>query len=568
MKCRLKNSFTQKINKMKNRNNNLILVLLLLSSISLSAQIVCDSFKTIHVADPPVYTPPESDPALNPDLISGPDDPIGQYKSIYWIHGMIGQTESQSDPNLGRSSWVNAASYVDNNYYTKSYRANYGSYQTNWENSYGALRSQIDGSWESPYLDYVNVVKPPMKDQVTLHDKGFAIAHSFGSVNIRAATTGEKLDAINGVVTYTGCHGGSPLSALVAPAYTGVETDEWLDFKNTVGKFAADIGGPPVAEKAQSIFILRLAESIGVLNTQEVISGVLNNAGQAVASTIVKKLAPPSVQVLDPDNIDALGLDEQLGDSSEGRRVAIGANIVSDPDAHNTAVQMFYSGLHSVNNSPAFQAQEQKQIALDILERNTETYFYRYLLFRELIDMAADDWCPFYKKDICYDQSVEYDPDNSDWQSSVSLCDLSCADGMTPLSPSKAYELKDAYINGYLSFRRLNDWWETLCGARSVQIAEGSLGTCICATVDYTENMSEEDCGCEWEPYSYETTLLPYDGFIPINSQVGWVHSDGVFTHTVEGSNHLTVRNDGNTLASLGKLLDGKFGKFFRTNKK
>jgi len=70
---------------------------------------------------------------------------------------------------------------------------------------------------------------------------------------------------------------------------------------------------------------------------------------------------------------------------------------------------------------------------------------------------------------------------------------------------------------------------------------------------------------------TYESSnvrLYPYDGLMPVETELAWDTDPNIYKKTYYGSNHLTIRNSLNTEDALQNLLDGKFGPFFRTKKK
>ncbi len=545
--------------------------------------------KTIVIGDEVTTPVPPDDPPISPPT----NPPDGGYKAIFWIHGMIGSTVPNSG-EVGLKSWSVVAPWVDEHYYTKSQLITYADYQYSWITAYSKLKDQIIGTWNEPHL-VDGILEPPVKDQIDLPEKSFAIAHSFGSVVIRKADTEDPLDGVKGIATFTGPHGGSKLAYYVYPAYNAGydesgSTELWDEFTSSLGKFASDIAAPPIEELYQESFIDKLSWIIGPFDTEEIIKKAANTIAKQLAPQIVKNLAPASVQVLKPDNMDNLGLNEQIVSDDEGsHRVAIAANITGDDPAnnantHNSAAKMFFSGLHSVTDAELFQAGKQNEIAVAELEKNKGRYSARYKLYKTLYEKKRSLFplCLFGTK-------VVFDPNPPLEDNYGYVCigsNYVIPDGWVDKKWKQVAKLRDMYSKGLSAFTKLNDYWEYVCGAREYNYEQSLLGSCECEdikneTKTVTEDVYEQQCQdhfdnenhlfyeCDWTPYkSSWVRLNPYDGLLTVDSQHNWNTDQDIRKVTFNDSNHLTIRNDDNTHDALTNLLDGTYGKFFRTAKK
>ena len=559
---------------------------------NINAQVDCntplDSISTTINSKPGPYTPPpNSDPPETPPT-SPPDD---GYKAVYWVHGMIGS----SNPHAyiaGLKSWINAANWARGDYYVKSQRVSYGDYQKSWSSAHWKLADEIYDSW-----NYGVGNEPPMKDQVDLPEKGFAIAHSFGTVTLRKAIADRDLEAIKGIVSFTGPHGGSNLYKYVYPAYhegtnkDGSDSEDYKEFLSAIGQFASDIASAPVKEKVLHSFIWKIAKFVGVFKRDSIIQEIFADVAKRVAPNVIYSMAPQSVGVLDPNGMNGLKLNDNeqiIGDAEDSHRVAIAANIIENPDAHNSAAKIFYSGLHAVSSENDWEAGAHNIHGVKALEKNKNAYYAKYKLYKNLYEKKTSGF------PLCFlgvvGTEVMYEPTPPLGDDYLIVCNGDpyappVPDGWVKNDWDDIANIRDLYYKGTKAFTKLNDYWEYICGARSYGKFESELGSCECATADFehefvNDNVLEESCKevitigedtylCEWKPNeSNNVQLKPYDGLLTVDSELDWNTVSGIYKKIAEGSNHLSVRNDENTEDILTKLFDGKLGRFFRTKKK
>ncbi len=570
--------------------NILIIFAVMIFYSNINAQVDCntplDSISTTIKYKPGTYNPP---PPSDPPETPASSPPADGYKAIYWVHGMIGS--SVSDPYVsGLKSWESASNWVDEKYYVKSQLVSYGDHQNTWENAYSRLADVINDSW-----NYGVNQKPAVKNQVDLPEKCFGIAHSFGTVTLRKASAVHDLEPINGIVSFTGPHGGSNLYKYVYPAYhggynlNGSESEDWKEFKSAIAQFGTDIATPPIKEKVIHSFIGKLAKFIGLFDTEEIIDNEFTDVIELVTPNIVYNLAPQSVRKLDPNGMGELGLNEQInGNADDSHRVAIAANIIENPDAHNSAAKIFYSGLHAVSDEPLWEAGSQNIQAVNYLEKNKNAYYAKYKLYKNLYEKKTSlfpfCWLGIVGTEVMYDPNPPLEDDY------IIVCNYDplntpIPDGWVKNDWDEISHIRDVYYKGTKAFTKLNDYWEYICGARTYGYQESELGDCECETIGkdkkfVTENVPKESCKewvninddiylCEWKRYegSY-VQLKPYDGLLTVESQLAWNTAPGIKKVILDGSNHLTVRNDENTEFILKDIFDGNRGKFFYTKKK
>ncbi len=118
--------------------------------------------------------------------------------------------------------------------------------------------------------------------------------------------------------------------------------------------------------------------------------------------------------------------------------------------------------------------------------------------------------------------------------------------------------IRNWYNTGRKQFRKVNDYWEYITGARLFSI----YGHCTVfeeQQYEYT-NVTEGWCDAEqgtWYEYGFEVEVKDYDGFLTVDSQMDWESVDDFHIYPLQGSNHLQVKNDKNTKKFIDATLRG-----------
>jgi len=137
--------------------------------------------------------------------------------------------------------------------------------------------------------------------------------------------------------------------------------------------------------------------------------------------------------------------------------------------------------------------------------------------------------------------------------------------------------MRNKFKRGFDQFIKINDYWEYVIGAREYSPA----GTCSCIDDPFYSNngeviynnVTQEECDEIWSDaqfYNCQFNLAgvyinyeDHDGFLTVESQKDWDGVPSQYKYPMQGSNHLTVKNDANTKWMIDTTLGGEGVPFF-----
>lgn len=449
---------------------------------------------------------------------------------VFWVHGMKGD----------EGSWASAASWASSNYRVESDVFNYSDFQSTLENSIFGVDTKIHDEWLNDKADFPYMIP----------NFNYVIAHSYGGVVSRGVNeqNDKSVDDWTGLVTFASPHGGSRMAPAVATAYEIGSNSGSPEYDELVAMSTAaceDWAKGPVLEAVNTTFFGGLFDYFGLIETDDIISELCQSGAETASSSIIKTLAPAAVNQLDVGSGD-LAINDQIA-----HKVCFYGS--EDGFGENSAYRMFYSGTHPVNNEGLFNAGGQDDNAIDQLEIQSTKYWDKYLLYQAMYNLKpslAPGWTP-----ACWPYPS-----------------LPC------MSWNQIKDIRDNYYDGYTRFSKLNSDWEAFTGAQSAT-SNSEYGDCYEYVEDeywdgydevlVAENVTQSECSAlgldtYWTPYIIVNSS-DYDGFLTEESTTAW---SAPFHVELIGSNHLQIRNDGNTQEKLQELFENDEYKWFNISKR
>lgn len=526
---------------------NLIKVVLLLMSAAVLSygQDPCTTILDDHVRihadnDDVVIDSPETEPT------GPPDEPntTTEYKPkvVSWLHGMSGDV----------ASWSIASTYAESKYNAIPIREEY-----NQASTMDASISSMNERQEARYAVAKNQVTPDRRPY------SFAIAHSLGGIVARgvSASHGNR-EWMNGLVTFNTAHKGSKLADYLHYG-SGAEPQAVQELKEFVRYSVHDLANPWIAYLKQTNTIVAIIDHFGWFDVDEITANnednlLYNKSLSLMVDMVLKDIGSPAAADLTPQYLASPTFQDQLPDD---RKMMVYTNIISEDieaeEPNTSAFKMFYSARNGVNGEGPFGSGIQSERAVDQLEDYMQVYKNHQDIFNDIWHMQPwiGSWVPISGKkkaliSLYYGINLASDP---------------------LITYNDMRRTRDKFKRGHQMFHKINNFWEHMCGVTSYSLA--STGTCICFNYggenEYGEprenhfyNISEADClgmndgannVCN---YSSQTIVTKhgYDGFITNDSQSGWDGVAGRDQLYFEGSNHVQIRNDGNTKIAIDNI--------------
>lgn len=440
-------------------------------------------------------------------------------KVISWVHGMNGND----------ASWVRASGYADSEYFIKSLLVDYSNFQQDVSTLGIGLQQYVDNHWPN-YIDEEGA------------SNSFAIAHSLGGITTRIASEKYAIldDKINGLVTVTSPHGGSNLAYYI-DTYAGPGDPEKVkDMKKFAAESCEAFGAGPVKEKLLATGLTFL-ENIGFLDFDDIIGELCQTISDVAIPVVIDQIAPQAVSELTP-NAEVLDLHENIPND---HKMLFTSSIIdtSTYDMHNSAFKMFYSGKNNPTNRPLWGADSMHYEAIDTLNKQRDWYNNKYQQYYDLYD----------NKPILV----------FNWQCAVAEGFNNCT-----FTYGEVKDIRDGYRKALGQFRKVNDYWEVITGARQYNI---ETGFCFGASViNGIEDVTYEQCqnlyaNPTWIQTGLASKVYPYDGLLTVDSQEAWSTCPEDRKYHLEDSDHLQIKNDLNTKKLVDFTLKGEGANFFRT---
>lgn len=490
-------------------------------------------------------------PQVQPTGPSGPPAGPTTYKPkvVSWLHGMSGDV----------GSWGIASTYAENTYNAVPIRQEYTQSST-----MDVSISHMNEVQNQAYNDTKTSVSPDRQQF------SFAIAHSLGGIVARgvSASSSTSPEWLNGLVTFNTAHKGSKLADYLhyAPGQKPEAVEELEDF---VRRSVHDLANPWIAYKKYTTG-LGVIDRLGFYDVDEILENnpdntLFNKSVEKMVDFVLKDIGSPAAADLTPEYMASATFQDKL---PTDRKMMVYTNIIPEhietEEPHTSAFKMFYSGMNGVNNAGTFGAGIHTTLATEKLNENMQKYKDNETLFNAIWHLQPwyGSWVPIgpLTKQLIYEAT------------GVQL-------GWDPLmNYNDMRRTRDKFKRGHQTFHKINNYWENMCGVSEYSTA--NTGTCNCfdegsldeygePTEEIFQNVSWQDCSemntgnssliCSYSPTAV-VTKHGYDGFITDDSQSGW---EGVLdNHKLyfEGSNHVQIRNDGNTQIAI----DNIFRKDFR----
>lgn len=449
-----------------------------------------------------------------------PPEPDAEYKKVItWVHGMNGSS----------ASWVHASDYSETQYNALPLRIDYNDFQA----SMATVRAGVKGDFQTKWEALKDLTDDEGKS------KSFAIAHSLGGLAIRGASESYPYmeGKVNGIVTVTSPHGGSPLADYIDTFEGPAEPELIEDMIEFAEKTCKAMATGPVEEKIVTNKWLRLIKRTKLLNTSFVTQAGCSIGADLVVPLLIKGVAPSAVSELSPGS-EALDITSRVPDA---HKMLFATSIVDDPEAHHHAFKLFFSAQNSPSDRPRFEADNLTQEALDSLMYDRNWYQAKY-----------EEWENHY--------------DNKQWWQADWMCWKPVLPGFLLCQTwGDVKSIRNGYDRGRFQFRQINDFWEYSVGAREYKIYE----PLDCSDLPYWEALFCHLENAENGIYPIYSELKDYDGLLTTESQSQWdsCPAENKFSLTpsnnFKGSDHLQIKNDTNAKFIVDLTMTGGGGEFF-----
>jgi hypothetical protein len=527
-----------------------------IASILLTFELNAQDVKVEKIEEPVIVQPPPT--IINPNPTSELQGFIGD-RLVFWVHGLGGDM----------FSWDRAGEYIGDNYKITSV-LNTMDYSVNSLSGAGQIvQNTIDGL----AVSYGEI------NEIEDNDINFIIAHSQGGLVSRAAYKRyadlNVLDerSFGGIVTFGTPHQGAQLLNNV-PLF--------LDF---IENSCNDLSEGPLLEQWNGNWLLSFFPSNGF---EEAIHTICDNFSHKIVPFMMADYLTP---ITDDYNVGSTYLeelnefDEELEDSPEANIPRVSFYGVEEAPVVWRTV---YSILNDVNEEEAFQANYDDEL-IDKANQNQNMYYMKYMAYKNLYDLTTTDcadivgfvaYLPFAHWFLCLPGVL-----NEDYNEYGDLI----VDQVVwfPYNYNDIAENRDAYYNGYRWWTDVEENYLSLIGAVEY-LVDGCHCDCLekygsdptpyivlhdidcddnCDNIENNPPPNTNVIHCDYAVV-YEKHIKPNDGIVLVESAQNYPGSDNGSDNAMLGSNHLQMRNDGNTGLTLSELMFGNHGQYYTTEER
>lgn len=498
------------------------------------------------VVEVPVIAPPLPPPPPGDEL--GPDDgdeyydlyDEGYLRDVFLVHGLEGNG----------SSWDNMLAYLEHGHGIPG-GGNFSGWKVDcWTPDYNLNQSSlwtIAAELEEEIMSYG--IDEILSDNIIIAHSMGGLASRVMDMNLESAGQDKPFGAI---LTFGTPH----LGAKAAENLVEGHMDDFI-----VNACNSLTDGPIVQFEETSTFF-NIIGDIGLLTLQELKDTICNKVGDLAFEQIKQRYTAPVVDDLVPGSVNLETLNSFTPDNSIRR----GAFYGTEDDDGTMAWRFFYSALAGVNfpglgvgqagfnnDAPAREQMEKVQTKYISQAEHWQEVYENWGLF--------SNWPCFnpFKKRVDFDT-------NGDGTFETTLCK----------SKEEVKALSNAWAKGEDWTLNFNEIWKNAIGMTGTQYScqctyfdlegenEGESGT------TYQTWVLEEGEICSDPDANYCSTFVsgtinkPSDAVVLQESATSFKGLNLPLYH-MPGSNHLQMRNDGNTLNAMHHIFDGELSSWFMT---